>query len=82
MEKEFDIIVTADIEEAYTNISDEMIKKAIEIVCRAMRVKEWTINLMQKLVDLVLDQNYAETSGGLFKFKKVLPMAINSLERP
>ena len=29
---------------------------------------------MQKLVDLVLDQNYAETSGGLFKFKKVLPM--------
>ena len=29
---------------------------------------------MQKLVDLVLGQNYAETSGGLFKFKKVLPM--------
>ena len=74
VEKEFDVMVTADIEEAYTNISDEMIKKAIEIVCRAVKVKEWTIDLMKKLVDLVLDQNYAETSGGLFKFKKVLPM--------
>jgi hypothetical protein len=29
---------------------------------------------MKKLVDLVLSQNYAETSSGLFKFKKVLPM--------
>ena len=29
---------------------------------------------MKKLVDLVLDQNFAETSGGLYKFKKVLPM--------
>ena len=29
---------------------------------------------MKKLVDLVLGQNYAETSSGLFKFKKVLPL--------
>ena len=29
---------------------------------------------MKKLIDLVLGQNYAETSGGLFKFKEVLPM--------
>ena len=69
MEEEYD-----DIEEAYTNISDEMIKNAIGVVCRAVRVKEWTIELMQKLVDLVLEQNYAETSAGLFRFKKILPM--------
>ena len=74
VEEEFDVMVTADIEEAYTNISDDMIKNAIGIVCRALSVKEWTIELMQKLVDLVLEQNYAETSGGLFKFKKILPM--------
>ena len=74
VEDGIDIMVAADIEEAYTNINDVMIKDAIGIVCRAVKVKEWTIELMQKLVDLVLGQNYAETSGGLFKFKKVLPM--------
>ena len=34
----------------------------------------WKIELMKNLVDLVLGQNYVETSGGVFKFKKVLPM--------
>ena len=35
----FDVMVTADIQEAYTNISDEMIKKAIENVCGFVRFK-------------------------------------------
>ena len=74
VEEEFDVMITADIQEAYTNISDIMIKKAIGIVCGYVGFKEWKIDLMKKLVDLVLGQNYAETSGGLFKFKKVLPM--------
>ena len=74
VEEEFDVMITADIQEAYTNISDEMIKKAVGIVCGFVGYKEWKIELMNKLVDLVLGQNYAETSGGLFKFKKVLPM--------
>ena len=74
VEEEFDVMVTADIQEAYTNITDVMIKKAIGIVCRFVGFEEWKIDLMEKLIDLVLGQNYAETSGGLFKFKKVLPM--------
>ena len=73
-EDEFDIMLTADIEEAYTNITDTMIKKSIDKVCRHVGFEEWKIELMKKLVDLVLGQNYAETSEGLFKFKKVLPM--------
>ena len=74
LEDEFDVMVSADIQEAYTNISDDLIKKAIEIVCGFVGFNEWKIELMKKLIDLVLGQNYAETSGGLFKFKKVLPM--------
>ena len=74
VEEEFDVMVTADIQEAYTNITDLMIKKAIRKVCRAIGYEEWKVDLMEKLLDLVLDQNFAETSGGLFKFKKVLPM--------
>ena len=73
-EDEFDVMVTADIQEAYTNINDEMIKNAIVIVGEFVGYKEWKIQLMEKLIDLVLSQNYAETSGGIFKFKKVLPM--------
>lgn len=74
VKEEYDIMVSADIQEAYTNISDVMIKKAIRTVCRSIGIVEWKIDLMEKLVDLVLGQNFAETSGGLFRFKKVLPM--------
>ena len=73
-EGEFNIMATADIKEAYTNISDVMIKNAIEVVSLSVGYETWKIELMKKLVDLVLGQNYAETSGGVFKFKKVLPM--------
>ena len=74
VEEEFDVMVTADIGEAYTNITDEMIKKAIGIVTEFLGYEKWKTELMKNLVDLVLGQNYAETSVGLFKFKKVLPM--------
>jgi hypothetical protein len=72
--QELNAIVIADIQEAYTNITDVMIKKAIRVVGEFIGLENWRIELMAKLVDLVLGQNYAETSGGLFKFKEVLPM--------
>ena len=73
-EEEYSAMLTADIEEAYTNITDGLIKKAIDVVGKFVEYEEWKIELMKKLVDLVLDNNYAETSGGIFKFKRVLPM--------
>ena len=74
VEEDHNVMVTADIQEAYSNIDDDMINKAIRIVCKYVRSFEWAIELMVKLVDLVLGQNYVETSVGLFKFKKILPM--------
>ena len=71
---EFDIMGSADIKEAYTNITDELIKKAVDVVGEFVGYEDWKMELMKKLVDLVLGQNYAETSGGFFKFKEVLPM--------
>ena len=71
---DFDIMVAADLEEAYTNIDDNMIKNAIRTVCGFLEVVEWKIELMTMLEDLVVEQNYVETSRGLYKFKKVLPM--------
>ena len=74
VEDEFDIMASADIKEAYTNITDELIKKAVQVVGEFVGYEDWKLELMKKLVDLVLGQNYAETSGGFFKFKEVLPM--------
>ena len=73
-EEEFDILGTADIQEAYTNINDMMIKKAIEQVGEFVGYERWKIDLMKKLIDLVLGQNYVETSVGVYQFEKVLPM--------
>ena len=64
VEEEFYVMVTADIGEAYSNITDEMIKKAISIVTEFLGYEEWKTELMKSLVDLVLGQNYAETSVG------------------
>ena len=68
-EKEYSISVTEDIQEAYTNISDEMIKKAIWNVCKAVGCwGQGMDNTVDKEVDrLSLGQNYAET-------KEALPM--------
>ena len=74
VKEEYDILVTGDIQEAYTNIDDKMIKTAIRTVGGFWGMVEWKMDLLTKLVDLVLDQNYVETSVGLFKFRKVLPM--------
>ena len=70
----YDIMFSADIKEAYSNVTADMIKEAIELVCSHVGYEEWKIDLMKKIIDLVLSQNYAETSAGLFLFKMILPM--------
>ena len=69
----YDIMFSADIKEAYSNVTADMIKEAIELVCSHVGYEEWKIDLMKKIIDLVLSQNYAETSAGLFLFKMIFP---------
>ena len=70
----FDISFSVDIQEAYTNVTADMINEAISNVCGYLEYSGWKIKLMTKLIDLVLSNNYAETSGGLYLFKMILPM--------
>ena len=56
------------------DITSRMINESIEIVCRFIGYQEWKIELIQKMVDLVLRNNYVLTSTGIYLFKKVLPM--------
>ena len=51
-----------------------MINKAIRQVCKFVGFPVWKIDLMVKLIDLVLSNNFAETSSGLYLFMMVLPM--------
>ena len=69
-----DISFSADIQEAYTNVKADMIKEAIRKVCGFLVYPGWKIDLMLKLIDLVLGNNYAESSSGLYLFMKILPM--------
>ena len=72
--KTYCVLVSADIQEAYTNIQEDMINRSIEQVCKFIEWPEWKINLMTSLITLVLKNNFVKTSTGIYLFKRVLPM--------
>ena len=53
-EEDFGVMVSADIGEAYTNITSRMINESIEIVFGFIGYQEWKIKLIRKMVDFVL----------------------------
>ena len=72
--EEYTSLVSADIQEAYTNVTSTMINDSIVVVCEKLGYPEWKIKLMKKIITLVLSNNYVETSMGIYLFKEVLPM--------
>ena len=70
----YNVVVSADICEAYTNVTEAMINKAVSYVGELIGAENWEIDLMTKLVTLILSNNYVETSSGIYLFGKVLPM--------
>ena len=74
LDKEYAVLMSADIQEAYTNVTCEMINQAITIVGSIVKYPEWKVELLKKINKLVLSNNYVETSGGIYHFKEVLPM--------
>ena len=73
-EEKYGVMVSADLEEAYTNVDMEMINSSIGYIGKILSYPVWRINLMKKLIKLVLSNNFVETSVGVFKFGEVLPM--------
>ena len=72
--EKYGVMLSADIQEAYSNITGVMINRAIEIVFSFLGYENWKIDLLKKIIDLVLSNNFVETSTGLYQFKEVLPM--------
>ena len=74
LDEKFAVLMSADIQEAYTNVTSKMINQAIKFVCTILKYPEWKVDLMMKINTLVLSNNFVETSGGIYHFKEVLPM--------
>ena len=73
--KKLCVFANADIQEAYTNVTEDMVCKAVEYLNKRFNIYSgWKINLLVKLIQLVMRNNYVETSCGIFLFKPVLPM--------
>ena len=59
--KKYCVLVSADIQEAYTNITEEMINNKKEQVCKFIRWPLWKINLMTRLITLLLKNYFMKT---------------------
>ena len=75
MKERYTVLCNADIQEAYTNVTEGMICKAVVLLNTRFNVyNQWKCDLLVKMISLVLRNNYVETSIGLYWFKPVLPM--------
>ena len=74
LDEKFAVLMSADIQEAYTNVTCVMINQAISVVSSIVKYPEWKVDLLKKINELVLTNNFVETSGGIYQFKDVLPM--------
>ena len=75
MNERYVVLGNADIQEAYTNVTESMICEAIITLNRRFSIySQWKCGLLLKMIKLVMRNNYVETSVGLYLFKPVLPM--------
>ena len=68
------VLVSADMESAYTNIRLIDIFKVLTILCDYVNVKESARSLMLKMVHMILSNNYVETVEDVYKLSECLPM--------
>ena len=75
VDERFCAFVNADIQEAYTNVTEDMICKAVDCLNKTFEIYSgWKVNLLLKMIHLIIRNNYVKTSCGIFLFKPVLPM--------
>ena len=59
---------------AYTNIFKDDVFKAVIIATELLQVNDWRRNLILRLIELVLGNNYIESSTGIYQLGDCLPM--------
>ena len=71
---EFKALISADMEDAYSNISLETLKTSVRNLCEELECEIWKAELITELSDLILQNNYVEASIGIMKIGTNLPM--------
>ena len=73
-DRRFNVFISADIQEAYTNITEDMICNSIRLLNKIVGWYIWKEDLLIKMVSMILGNNYVETSVGIYLFGRILPM--------
>ena len=73
-ENGYDYFVSADMSSAYSNIYKQDVFRAITLLTKEIGAEYWKRDLVMKLTELVLSNNYIEASVGIFKLQECLPM--------
>ena len=68
------LFISSDMSSAYTNIFKDDVFKAIIIATEHLHVNDWRRDLILRLVELVLGNNYLESSTGIYQLGDCLPM--------
>ena len=72
--KSYKALISADMDNAYTNISLTDLKYAVANLCKELGNEAWKTDLIIKLSELVLSNNFVEASIGIMKIGPCLPM--------
>ena len=68
------LFISSDMSSAYTNIFKDDVFKAVITATELLKVNDWRRDLILKLIELVLGNNYIESSTGIFQLGDCLPM--------
>ena len=68
------MFISSDMSSAYTNIFKDDVFKAVIIATELLQVNDWRRNLILRLIELVLGNNYIESSTGIYQLGDCLPM--------
>ena len=72
------IFISSDMSSAYTNIYKSDVFKAIFAATKLINVSDWRRDLLLRMTELVLSNNFIESSVGVYHLGDCLPMGSSS----
>ena len=69
-------LAISDLSSAYSYIYLENLKYAINMASRELEIPSWKTRMFIKMAELVLENSFVQTSGGIYKLGSCLPMGL------
>ena len=74
MDGKFKFFVSSDMSSAYSNIFKKDVFKAIVLLTKLLNIYDWRRDILLKITELILSNNYIESSLGIYHLGDCLPM--------